>query len=149
MLFDARADALRRVRIAGQVTGQHQGEYYLMDGENGLRFDPKTSVKLNMGDLVEIVGFPDMTGPSPVLREAVVRFIGKASLPPPRRLDETNMLSGKLDARLVSLNSRLVGLSADRFEWVLQLQTGTRNYVARLANSTGRCRIYCREVCWG
>jgi signal transduction histidine kinase len=137
LFFDARADALRRVRIAGQVTGQHQGEYYLMDGENGLRFDPKTPVKLSIGDLVEVVGFPDLTGPSLVLREAVVRSAGKAGLPLARHLDETNMLSGKLDARLVFLRSRLVGLSTDRFEWVLQLQTGTRNYVARLANNRG------------
>lgn len=137
LFFDARADALRRVRIAGQVIGQRQGEYYLMDGENGLRFDPKTSVKLNMGDLVEVVGFPDMTGPSLVLREAIVRSVGNAGLPPARRLDETNMLSGKLDARLVYIRSRLVGLSIDRFERVLELQTGTRNYVARLANSRG------------
>ena len=135
--FDARADSLRRVRIAGQVLGEKDGEYFMVDGVDGLRFDPKDPVTLQAGDWVEVVGFPDMSGPSPVLREALVRATGHTDLPVPRRLSEGTILRGKLDSTRVSVESRLVGSSINRSEQVLELQAGTRNYVARLANSRG------------
>jgi signal transduction histidine kinase len=136
-LFDARADALRRVRIAGQVVHERNGEYFLMDGANGLRFKPKTPVQLLTGDLVEVVGFPDMRGSSPVLRQAVARRAGKTSLPAAVRLPENGILNGKLDATLVCLDSRLVSASVDSAEQVLELQCGNRGFVARLANQRG------------
>lgn len=137
LLFDARADALRRVRIAGQVLSERQGEYFLMDGIHGFRFEAKSPVKLQTGELVEVVGFPDLSGPSPILREALVHPTGKADLPAARYLSEDAMLSGKLDATLVSIEARLVGLNAGHSEQTLELQAATRNYVARLANSRG------------
>jgi signal transduction histidine kinase len=136
-LFDARADALRRVTTVGQVVHERNGEYFLMDGANGLRFKPKAPVHLQIGDLVEVVGFPDMSGPSPVLRQAVVRRTGRAELPAPVRLSENGMLNGKLDGTLVSLESRLVSASADSSGQVLELQNGNRGYVAQLANHRG------------
>ncbi len=137
LLFDARADALRRVRVAGQVVYERQGEYFLMDGTNGLRFKPKAALKLQVGDEAEVVGFPDISGPAPILREALARRVGQAGLPPPTGLTEDGMLNGKLDATLVRIESRLVGLSAGSAEQVLELQTGTRNYLARLPNARG------------
>src|SRR6266404_2724809 len=37
LLFDPQASALRRVKVSGQIIEEHAGEYYLMDGTNGLR----------------------------------------------------------------------------------------------------------------
>jgi signal transduction histidine kinase len=136
-LFDARADALRRVKTAGQVVHERNGEYFLMDGASGLRFKPKAPVQLHTGDLVEVVGFPDMSGPSPVLRQAAVRGAGHTNLPPARRLSENALLNGKLDGTLVCIESSLVSASADSTEQVLELQNGNRGYVARLANHRG------------
>src|SRR6202034_1836515 len=55
LFFDARADALRRIKIAGQVLNERQGEYFLMDGIYGFRFTPQSPVNLQTGDLVEVV----------------------------------------------------------------------------------------------
>ncbi|HVU27574.1 MAG TPA: ATP-binding protein [Verrucomicrobiae bacterium] len=140
LFFDARADALRRIKVAGQILHERQGEYFLSDNGNGLRFFPKSPASLTnleTGDRVEVVGFPDMSGTSPVLHEALVRKIGKSDLPPPRPLSENTMVNGKLDSTLVSLRSRLVSLNVDRIEQTLELQTGTRSYIARLANKRG------------
>lgn len=139
LLFDARAGALQRVRIAGQILYGHNGEYFLMDGANGLRFDPKFPLKLQAGELVQVVGFPEMAGPSPVLYEALVRVTGKADLPPARLLSEDTLLNGKLDATLVCIQARFIGLglNADNSEEMLELQTGTRSYMARLAINHG------------
>lgn len=137
LFFDARADTLRRVKIAGQVLQEHNGEYFLMDGNNGFRIEPKEPVRLQAGDLVEVVGFPDVSGSSPVLHEALVQMVGKAVLPKAQMLSEHTMISGKLDASLVQIKSRLVSLNVDRNEQVLELQAGTRGFVARLANKNG------------
>ena len=71
-----------------------------MDGTNGFRFKPKSSLKLNPGDEVEVVGFPDMNGTSPLLREALTRRIGHADLPEPRPLVEDTLPSTVIDADL-------------------------------------------------
>jgi signal transduction histidine kinase len=135
--FDARADALRRVKISGQIMQEHQGEYFLADGATGARFILKKPMKLEAGDLVQVVGFPDMSGPSPVLNEALVRVSAKAALPEPTPLSETGLFSSKLDATLVSIESRLVSINKSGNEEILELQTGTRSYLARLSTEDG------------
>jgi signal transduction histidine kinase len=136
--FDARADALRRVKIAGQVLQEHQGEYFLTDGTTGARFELKEPLPLVVGDLVQVVGFPDVSGPSPVLHEALARVSAKAGLPEATPLSEASLLNSKLDATLVSIESRLININGNRAEQTLELQTGTRSYLAHLANQAGR-----------
>ncbi len=135
--FDVRANALRRVKIAGQVLHEHQGEYFFTDGMGGFRVKPKEPMTLHTGVMAEVVGFPDLSGPSPVLREAVVRTNETRNLPAPRHLSESDLLKGELDATLVTVESRLVALSEDNSDQILALQTGTRSFVARLAKERG------------
>ncbi len=137
LLFDVRADVFRRVKVAGQVLHERNGVYFLRDGASGLRFETKDQVKPGVGDLVEVVGFADISGPSPVLHEGIMRTVGKAGLPPAQPLAEDTMLSGNLDATLVSLKSQLLGLSTDNADQILELKTGTQSYTARLAKARG------------
>jgi signal transduction histidine kinase len=137
LLFDPQAGAIQRVRLAGQVLGERDGEYYLVDGDSGVRFIPQGTAKLNVGDLAEVVGFADLGGPSPVLREAVVRQTGRAALPPAQSLSETNFLNGRYDATLVRVNARLLDLSVNQSEQALEVQAGAREFVARLRTSHG------------
>ena len=130
LLFDPQASALRRVKIAGQIVHEREGEYYLMDGTNGLRFVPKETVGLGIGDLVEVVGFPSLTGPSPVLREALARKIGAAPLPDARPLDADSLFRAANDATRVRVEAVLLSLSAP--QRTLMLQAGLRRFVARL-----------------
>jgi signal transduction histidine kinase len=133
--FDARADALRRVKIAGQILLERQGQYFLNDGVNGARFELRDPVSLNSGDWVEVVGFPDLGGPSPMLREATARVIRRAPLAPARTLAEAGAINDKLDATLVTLDSRLLDVSKIHAEETLELKIGPRNYLARLAGT--------------
>jgi signal transduction histidine kinase len=137
LLFDARADALRRVRISGQIVHESRGEYFITDGSNGARFELREPRQLEAGDLVQVSGFPDVNGSSPVLHEAQVRVRAKARLPEARPLSEAGMSNSKLDATLVSTESRLISLNQSRSETSLELQMGSRSYTARLAGSDG------------
>ena len=139
-LFDPRAGAIERINIPGQVLAEHGGEFFMSEGTNGLRFIPAKPVKLNAGDLVEVVGFPEMGGPSPLLREAAVRKTGNAPLPPPRLLAEKALLSGRYDATLVQLDARLGGISVNRADQLLECQAGPRPFLARLNSRLGVLR---------
>jgi signal transduction histidine kinase len=137
LFFDVRADALRQVKIKGQILTERDGEYFLTDQTNGLRFDPESPLELEAGDTVEVVGFPDISGPSPVLHEALVRLTGHNNLPTAQRLGPSTLLNGRLDATLVSVKAHLIGASAEGVDQTLELQTGPRSYLARLAEKRG------------
>jgi signal transduction histidine kinase/uncharacterized protein YdeI (BOF family) len=137
LLFDAKASALKRIKVQGQVVHERAGEYYLMNGTNGLRVFPKAPVSLTLGDRVEVVGFPELGGASPVLREAIMRKTGAAPLPHAEPLTANTLLSADHDATLVQVVSQLVGMRSSQTEQVLELQTGARTYQARLNTRNG------------
>ncbi|HTR43234.1 MAG TPA: histidine kinase, partial [Pseudomonadales bacterium] len=137
LLFDAKAGALQRVKVIGQIVHADNGEYYLMDGINGLRFTLRTSAPLNVGDQVEVVGFPLLGGPSPVLREAVVRPIGHYDLQAPRQLPEDSILNGSYDSTLVKVRAQLMNISEDQNDYVLGLRAGSSMFIARFNKNLG------------
>ncbi len=128
--FDPQASALRQVKVSGQIVTERGGEYYAMEGTNGFRFIPKENVNLGAGDLVEVVGFPSLTGPSPVLQEALARKIGVAPVPAARALEATNLFQPENDAVRVRVEAVLLNLSGDGR--TLELQAGLQRFVARL-----------------
>jgi signal transduction histidine kinase len=128
--FDPQASALRPVKVSGQIVLKHEREYFAMDGTNGFRFIPKEPVNLGNGDLVEVVGFPSLTGPSPVLQEAIARKTDVAPVPPPRALDVTNLFKAENDAVRVRVEAILLNLSDDRR--TMELQAGYQRFIARL-----------------
>ncbi len=135
--FDPQAGTFQRVRVAGQVVYACDGLYCLMDGTNGLRFFPRAPADLRVGALVEVAGFLDLSGPSPALREALVRQSGRQELPLPEELAETNLLSGAWDATLVRVESHVLHLSRQADEQVLELRTGPYVHSARLNAKLG------------
>jgi signal transduction histidine kinase len=132
--FDPRASALRRVKVSGQIMLEREDEYYAMDGTNGFRFIPKTKTNFDVGELVEVVGFPNLTGPSAVLEDAVAREIGMAPLRDARPVDLKNLFRAQNDAVRVKIDAILLSLSQDRR--TLELQAGLQRFVARLDGAT-------------
>ena len=135
LLFDPRASALRRVKVSGQIMGWRGDEYYAMDGTNGFRFLPRRTVSCNIGELVEVVGFPSLTGPSPVFQEAIVRKVGVAPLRDARPLDAKDLFLAQNDAVRVKVEAVLLNLNQD--QKTLDLQAGLQRFVARLDGKPG------------
>ncbi len=128
--FDPQGSALRRVKVFGQIIHERGNEYFAMDGTNGFRFILDEAGRFAVGDLVEAVGFPSLTGPSPVLQEALARRVGEAPLRDARPLDTEYVFQARNDATRVSVEAVLLNLSADGR--TLELQAGLRRFVARL-----------------
>ncbi|MBN2163134.1 MAG: sensor histidine kinase [Pontiellaceae bacterium] len=139
-LFDVQADLLRRVRLSGKVLQEWNGQHFLLDEDNGFRAELKTPEKLHPGDLVELVGFPDFSGFSPVLLDALVRKTGTSALPAAQPLSTDNPLLRNNDAKRVRVESDLTGISEDRNGQVLELRAGNRWFIARLKSSDGRLK---------
>jgi signal transduction histidine kinase len=105
----------------------------MMDDGNGLRFIAKQPVELQPGDLVDVVGFPELSGgAAPILREAVVRKSGHGPLPQARSVAPEELFKPEQDSRLVRVEGVLVSTRAAGNSLVLELQSRLRTFVARL-----------------
>jgi signal transduction histidine kinase len=131
-LFDPQAGQLQRVKVAGQVLYVNGREGYLAQGKSGLRFLSKNEPELTPGDQVEVVGFPQLSGASPVLREAVVRKTSHAPLPQPQTLPPEDSVRSDYDATRVRFQGVLVSRRQTAQEQVLEIQSGVRTFLARL-----------------
>lgn len=131
-LFNLHASILERVKVTGQIIHQQGNEFFLWDGTNGLRFISKQRIHLNLGDIVEVVGFPDLGGFSLLLREAVTHSTGHAPLPRPRSLPTKLLADHNYDGSLVWIQARLTDISTESAVKILTLQAGDHGFVARL-----------------
>jgi len=134
LLFDPQASVFQRVKVSGQILCQRNGEYFMTDGHDGLRFIPKKAVDLKAGDSVHVVGFPELSGAAPLLREAMVVKTGHATLPPPKVVAD-DLLWPEYDAIRVRVGGLLVSQRATPSETVYEIQNGVRTFFARLAGA--------------
>jgi signal transduction histidine kinase len=132
MWFNARASALLRTKLAGQILYASPGKYFVWDGRTGFRVLANNAAALEPGDFIEAVGFPKLGGPSPVLQEAQIRRTGHAALPPPVEVLPERLLDRGLDSTPVEVRATLISDTLHPGERVLELQNGPRHFVARL-----------------
>lgn len=131
MQFDVRRNTFQRVKVSGQFLCDRDGTCYMTDDGFGWRLEPVHQADFKPGDTVEAVGLVELGGPSPILREAIARTTGHLPLPSaqPLVLGETNATD---DSSLVWLKGVLLSDKRNGLERELGLQTGLRNFVARL-----------------
>jgi len=129
--FNPQAGVFQRVKVSGQILYARAPEYLMTDGQSGLRFITKKPVELAAGDLVEVVGFPELSGASPVLHEAVARRTGRAPLPAPVFLP-ADLMRAEHDATRVRVEGRLADRREAPGEMILEMQNGVRTFLARL-----------------
>jgi signal transduction histidine kinase len=135
--FDPQASALNRVKVAGQFLHANDGQYFVREDAGGFRVEPRSSGPLEPGDTIEAVGYPDLTGPSPLLREALVRHTGKAALPAPHSLDDDTLLDRRHDAIRVSIQALLTDVASDQTGQTFSLLKGRQAFSARLHSTNG------------
>jgi signal transduction histidine kinase len=135
LLFDPQAGVFQRVKVSGQILHIREPEYYMVDGNNGVRFVLKHPSNLEVGDVVDAVGFPELSMASPVLREAVVRRTSHAALPKAKLLGPDDLTRADLDSTQVQIKAVLLDQRNTPTEQILEMRVGLRSFLARL---TGR-----------
>jgi signal transduction histidine kinase len=135
LLFDPQATALHPVKVKAQALSANGREIFAMDAGSGLRVLSSDAVNLRPGDCFEAVGYPEISGPSPLLREAIVRKTKSGSLPKPTVLAGADPTRKGLDANFVSINAKLIGTHSERHSPVLEMQSGGQLFIARLKSA--------------
>jgi signal transduction histidine kinase len=133
LLFDPEAGAFQRVKVSGQIIHARNSEFFMMDGSNGVRFIVNHPAGLEVGDLVEAVGFPELSGASPVLREAVVRKTSHAALPKAKVIGADDLIRADLDSTQVRVKALLVDQRTAPTEQALEMRVGLRSFLALLS----------------
>ncbi len=140
MRFDPSFDVANQVKVAGQIVYVRGADYFIMDGTNGLRFLAREPLGLEAGDLVEAVGYPELSGAAPVLRGAVARKTGRAPLPEPKLLAPDDLIRSTLDSTRVRVSGTLQSLNRSGTNLVFEMQSGAWRFLARL-NASAPVRL--------
>jgi PAS domain S-box-containing protein len=107
--FSPLTSSASRSRVQGTVTGNRSGTMIaIQNGEHGLVAETRQQDALQLGDRVEIVGFPAFGPYSPVLQDAIFRKIAPGKALTAEVITYAQGMSGDFDSELVSLEGRLV-----------------------------------------
>ncbi|HWX21169.1 MAG TPA: PAS domain S-box protein [Candidatus Binatia bacterium] len=141
--FDPSRLAGRRVKIQGVVTLKMPGQgFILQDTSGGLRVLTRQTNEVQLGDAVDVLGFPAIGDFSPYLEEATFRQTGSGSLPVPQQTTaEQIMLHGTNDAQVVVLKARLLQNVPRSANPQLVLQDGPIIFTAHVESQTRRTEV--------
>ncbi len=133
LLFDAQASAFRPVKVRGQIVYADANQLFLEAEGTGLRLLPVEKTSARPGDLVEAVGYPDIRRTELLLREVLLRKTGEAPLPPPRKPEASTLSQVTGNSTRVRVEGNLLGWHAEDGAPVLEMQSGSRLYLVRIA----------------
>jgi signal transduction histidine kinase len=131
--FDAKATPFQRVKVLGQVTYKDTKRVFIEQG-SGIQIFPITNFNLHIGDVVEAVGYPEIAGTSPLLREVIVRRKHGGVLPVLAPVSDKDLDSDRLASMRIRVEGILAGLHLEEDALVLQIQTPSHLFPARIAN---------------
>jgi signal transduction histidine kinase len=152
--YSAVGEVNRRIRIRGTVTAYIPGRpievndfssdalfryvrniLYVKDATAGARVETEQGTDVKPGDVVEVAGFPGVTPGKPILKNAVVRVVGRETEPVPMTLAATGGLAPDADAELVRMDANLLSILTSPSERVLVLKRGETVFEAGIERS--------------
>lgn len=115
-----------RIKVRGAVAYQEPGQsVFITDGTRGLRLQTLQTNLLDLGDIVEALGFETVAKSSPMLEDVVYRRVAHGRSPSPIRTTVAEGLEGIHDSDLVAIDGELVGLiQQDRKKVIIMKQDG-------------------------
>ena len=126
-----------RARVAGQVTYQDARSFVMQDASGGIHVLGTDRSATKVGDAVEAVGFPTISGTARSLNEALVRPAKSVLKLSPKALDLSEALSSKQNGVLVSVAAVLLARRTNGSSQVLELQEQQRVFAASLPTEQG------------
>jgi signal transduction histidine kinase len=130
--FDSRATPFQRVKVRGTAIYADPRRVFMMDKGRGIRVSPVEATNVQFGEEVEVVGYPDISGPAPLLREAILRKTGRTTDPTPHMLDGNELPQENVDSTLVRISATLMGSHSEQDSHVLEMNAHGRLFLARM-----------------
>jgi len=133
--FRADVDASRRrVLVSGIVTLRAPGRLFVEDPTGSVQVEA-SSAEVFVGDVVEAIGYPTPSTEGPVLADAMVRPLGRREELVPQAVTPEEVMAGRFDNRLVSIEGRLVSQGQSAAQQTLVLRSGDTVFNAELEGS--------------
>ena len=128
-----------RVRVQGTVLLQRPGQFVsLREQGEALWVRTTQTLPLNVGDVIDAVGFPAPGDYMPEMRDAFIQRIGAGPAPQPVAENAERLQQGFRSAELVRLTARLLNHTTLPSTEVLELQTGPVTFRAELHTRRGQ-----------
>jgi diguanylate cyclase (GGDEF)-like protein len=124
------------VRLRGTVTYPHlSGPTWLRDSTGGVMIQDHEIAGLAAGDLVDVVGFPEIAGFGPILRGSRLKRVQSGPPPLPVRVTARDAMRGDFDGQLVQIEGKLIDRLQQPAEQVLAVSSGEVVFTAHLPSS--------------
>lgn len=130
--FSHQARPGHRVKVKGSVVMVDRDSLYVQDDSGGVEVYGDIA-SLQVGDLVEALGYPSLVGRySPVITDAVFRPLGRKVPTFAKTATVESILQGRYDSQLVSIEGKLLASIDGPSGKSLLLQSGLHTFVAEL-----------------
>jgi signal transduction histidine kinase len=124
----------RRVKVRGIVlSAPPGGPIFLREGGRAILIEPRTAEALRPGDVVEVLGFPQMGSYRAFLADATLTRTDTVSPPAAQAMTIPELLKGNHDADLVAVEGELVASYAGPDSVVLTMQETNTAFRVRSA----------------
>ena len=131
--FSRARDMGHRVRLQGTVTyASLSGPTWVRDSTGGVMIQDHEAAALAAGDLVNVVGFPEIAAFGPALRGARVKRLQPGAPPVPVRITVEDAMKGDFDGQLVQIEGKLIDRLQQPAEQVLTVAAGEMGFTAHL-----------------
>ena len=128
---------LHRARFTGQVTLRDAESFFLQDATSASRVQTLGEPQVNIGDAVEVIGFPSAPGEARVLTDVLVRSVTGIHRMEPAQLDLTDTLPILQNGLLVRIEADLLAQRTVGRIQIMELRAGQRIFTATLPTSHG------------
>ena len=139
--FSPGGGSRRRVGVQAVVSYQQRGHALFLQGEGkGLRVLTQQDTPLQIGDVVDVIGFPAMGESAPILEDAIFHKLAHDKAPNPIQLN-LNTPWEQYDGALVTTNAKLLNREIRPDETRLLLQHAEVIFDASLPARSGPDQI--------
>jgi len=127
-------DESQRVHIRGSLTLYQPGLQLVLQTPDGqaVLVTSWEQAPLHMGQVVDVVGYPDPHDSSVVLRDGSVAPTSSAEVIQPVRIEWTDAIAGRYPYQLVSMEGKLAAEVHERHQDTLVIQSGSHVFSAVL-----------------
>ena len=113
-----------RLKVIGTVTLCYADKIYIQDETEGMCIQTIQAGDFEVGDRVEVLGFPAKGDYTPMLQSAVCRKLSTGSQPQAELITADKALNGTHDCRLVKIEATVLDRARQSNESFLILQAG-------------------------
>jgi signal transduction histidine kinase len=124
----------RRMRVQGVVTMQEPGSgFYMVDPGKWLWVQSPQLGTVNVGSVVDVVGFPTKESGAPSLQDAVFTVLSTTNAPIPLAVDPFACMSGVYHGALVTMEGEVVNRYVEPGSQKLLIRSGDHLFQVSLA----------------